>query len=57
MDRIAKSLSHLVKLLEEFDKKGVRFKSVREAFIDTTSAYGRFVFNVFVLPSWNVISL
>ena len=47
MDRIARSLSHLVKLLEEFDKKGVHFKSVQEAFIDTTSPHGRFVFNLF----------
>jgi DNA invertase Pin-like site-specific DNA recombinase len=47
MDRIARSLSHLVKLLEEFDKKGVHFKSIQEAFIDTTSAHGRFVFNLF----------
>ena len=47
MDRIARSLSHLVKLLEGFDKKGVHFKSIQEAFIDTASAHGRFVFNLF----------
>jgi DNA invertase Pin-like site-specific DNA recombinase len=47
MDRIARSLSHLVKLLEEFERKGVHFKSIQEAFIDTTSPHGRFVFNLF----------
>lgn len=41
------SLSHLVKILKEFGKKGVHFKSLQEAFIDCTSAHGRFVFSHF----------
>ena len=39
MDRIARSLSHLVKLMEDFNEKGVHFKSIQESFIDTTSSY------------------
>ncbi|AYN67463.1 recombinase family protein [Euzebyella marina] len=47
LDRIARSLSHLAKLIEEFEQKGVHFKSIQESFIDTTSPHGRFVFNIF----------
>jgi DNA invertase Pin-like site-specific DNA recombinase len=47
MDRIARSLSHLVKLMENFNTKGVQFKSLQESFIDTTSAHGKFVFTLF----------
>ncbi|WP_149277674.1 recombinase family protein [Pareuzebyella sediminis] len=47
MDRIARSLSHLVKLIEDFEKRGVHFKSIQENFIDTSSPHGRFLFNFF----------
>ncbi len=47
LDRIARSLSHLVKLIEDFENKGVHFKSIQENFIDTTSPHGRFIFNIF----------
>lgn len=47
LDRIARSLSHLAKLVEEFEQKGVHFKSIQESFIDTTSPHGRFIFNIF----------
>ncbi|GMN07175.1 recombinase family protein [Croceitalea sp. MTPC5] len=47
MDRIARSLSHLVKLIEDFEKKGIHFKSIQENFIDTSSPHGRFIFNLF----------
>lgn len=47
MDRIARSLSHLVKLMDGFDTKGVQFKSIQESFIDTTSPHGKFVFTLF----------
>ena len=47
LDRIARSLSHLAKLIEEFEQKGVNFESIQENFIDTTSPHGRFVFNIF----------
>ena len=47
MDRIARSLSHLAKLVEDFENRGVHFKSIQENFIDTLSTQGRFVFNLF----------
>ena len=36
LDRIGRSLSHLVKLFEEFDKKGIQFVSVTQAFSTRT---------------------
>lgn len=47
MDRVARSLTHLVKLMQEFNSKGIHFKSIQESFIDTTSAHGKFVFTLF----------
>ena len=47
MDRIARSLSHLAKLIEDFESRGIHFKSIQESFIDTTSPHGKFVFNIF----------
>jgi DNA invertase Pin-like site-specific DNA recombinase len=47
MDRISRSLSHLVKLIEDFEKRGLHFKSIQENFIDTSLPHGRFVFNLF----------
>jgi len=47
LDRIARSISHLLKLVDEFEKLGVKFRSIRDPFIDTTSAHGRFVITLF----------
>ena len=47
MDRIARSLSHLIKLVEHFEKEKIHFRSIQEQFIDTTSAHGKFVFSLF----------
>lgn len=47
LDRIARSLSHMAKLVEDFENRGVHFKSIQESFIDTSSPHGRFVFNLF----------
>ncbi|RIV34298.1 recombinase family protein [Flagellimonas lutimaris] len=47
LDRIARSLSHLTKLIEDFEQQGIHFKSIQENFIDTTSPHGRFIFNLF----------
>jgi len=47
MDRIARSVSHMLKLVDEFKDKEVAFKSIREPFIDTTSAHGKFIFTLF----------
>ena len=43
LDRIARSISHLLKLVDKFESLGVKFKSINDPFIDTTSAHGKFV--------------
>src|SRR5680860_172731 len=47
LDRIARSISHLLKLVELFEKIGVKFRSINDPFVDTTSAHGRFVITLF----------
>lgn len=47
LDRIARSISHLLKLVDEFEKHGVKFRSIQDPFIDTTSAHGKFVITLF----------
>ncbi len=45
LDRLGRSLVHLISLIEEFEKKGVGFISLTES-IDTTTAGGRLVFHI-----------
>lgn len=49
LDRMARSLIHLTKLLNEFKKEGIAFKSITEPFIDTTdkSPHAGFLINMF----------
>ncbi len=46
LDRLGRSLKHLVELITELEKKKIGFKSISEA-IDTTSSGGRLVFHIF----------
>ena len=46
LDRLGRSLSHLIRIVEELKQRGVAFRSLTEA-IDTTSAHGSFLFNLF----------
>lgn len=46
LDRLGRSLSHLIRIVEELKQRGVAFKSLTEA-IDTTSVHGSFLFNLF----------
>lgn len=46
LDRLGRSLSHLVKVITELGEKGVQFRSVSEAGIDTTTAQGRLLFQI-----------
>ena len=45
LDRLGRSVPHLLKLIEEFKKKGVHFKSLTET-IDTSSPSGAFLVTV-----------
>ncbi len=46
LDRLGRSLPHLIETIGELEERGVGFKSVQES-IDTTTPGGRLVFHVF----------
>jgi len=46
LDRLGRSLSHLIRIVEELKVHGVAFRSLTEA-IDTTNSHGAFLFNLF----------
>ena len=46
LDRLGRSLQHLIETVKTLDAKGVGFRSLRES-IDTTSAGGKLVFHLF----------
>ncbi len=47
LDRLGRSMSHLVGLIEQLLEKGVKFKSLCDGAIDTTTASGELIFNIF----------
>lgn len=47
LDRLGRSMSHLVMLIEDLLKKKIAFKSICDGSIDTTTASGELVFNIF----------
>lgn len=47
LDRLGRSMVHLVSLIETLKEKGVGFKSICDGSIDTTTASGELVFNIF----------
>ena len=46
LDRLGRSLKHLIRTVDELQARGVGFKSLQEA-IDTTTPGGKLVFHVF----------
>lgn len=46
LDRLGRSLPHLVQIIEDLKERGVGFRSLTEQ-IDTTSAHGEFLFALF----------
>jgi DNA invertase Pin-like site-specific DNA recombinase len=46
LDRLGRSVPHLVRLMSDLDRRGVQFRSLTEA-IDTTTPGGKLVFTVF----------
>lgn len=46
LDRLGRSLKELITLVNDFQQKGIGFRSLNDA-IDTTTAQGRLVFNIF----------
>ena len=47
LDRLGRSMVHLVTLVEELQERGIGFRSICDGAIDTTTASGELVFNVF----------
>lgn len=47
LDRLGRSMVHLVNLIEELKEDGVGFKSLCDGAIDTTTASGELIFNIF----------
>lgn len=47
LDRLGRSMSHLIGLIESLIDKGVGFKSIQDGAIDTTTASGELMFNIF----------
>jgi len=47
LDRLGRSMVHLVSLIETLREKGIGFKSICDGAIDTTTASGELIFNIF----------
>jgi DNA invertase Pin-like site-specific DNA recombinase len=47
LDRLGRSMHHLVELIEELRNRGVGFRSVSDVLIDTTSPSGELIFHIF----------
>jgi DNA invertase Pin-like site-specific DNA recombinase len=47
LDRLGRSMPHLVSLVEDLKKREVSFKSLCDGAIDTTTASGELIFNIF----------
>jgi len=47
LDRLGRSMPHLVSLVEDLHAKGVGFRSICDGVIDTTTASGELIFNMF----------
>lgn len=47
LDRLGRSISHLINLIESLIEQGIGFKSIQDGAIDTTTASGELMFNIF----------
>ena len=47
LDRLGRSMVHLVSLIEDLKKREISFKSLCDGAIDTTTASGELIFNIF----------
>ncbi|WP_443694971.1 recombinase family protein [Pseudomonas sp.] len=47
IDRLGRSLSHLVQTVDDLRDRGVSFRSLNDAGIDTTTRNGKLLFNLF----------
>ena len=47
LDRLGRSMAHLIQLVENLRQQGIGFKSICDGAIDTTTASGELIFNIF----------
>jgi len=47
LDRLGRSLRHLIDLVDEFHRRDVGLKSLNDGGLDTTTANGKLIFNIF----------
>ena len=47
LDRLGRAMPHLVGLIEDLFKRGIKFRSLCDGVIDTTTASGELIFNIF----------
>lgn len=47
LDRLGRSMQHLVSVVTELKERGVSFKSIQDGAIDTSTASGELIFNIF----------
>jgi DNA invertase Pin-like site-specific DNA recombinase len=47
IDRLGRSMIHLVSVINDLRERQIHFKSIQDGAIDTTSASGELVFNIF----------
>lgn len=47
LDRLGRSMSHLVSIIEELRSEGIHFQSLSDGAIDTTTASGELIFHFF----------
>lgn len=47
LDRLGRSIKHLILLIEQLKQRNIAFKSICEGMIDTTTASGELIFNLF----------
>lgn len=47
LDRLGRSISHLVSMITDFKNRGINIKSIHDGVVDTTTASGELIFNIF----------
>ncbi len=47
LDRLGRTTLELIKLINEFNEKGIKFKSLNDSLIDTSTPNGKLVFSIF----------
>jgi DNA invertase Pin-like site-specific DNA recombinase len=47
LDRLGRSMPHLISLIEQLKENKISFKSICDGVIDTTTASGELIFNIF----------